>query len=160
MLKVDASKAVDSLDLFEKELTKRLEQMVEGFAYEVGSSAVDKTPIGDVVLNKEAYLRRQKLTGLEPIEGFAQGSWRYAESTVPIQQEYYDGDWAKGDIETESRNYKLGNKFYIINSGPYIKLLEVFKSSDQAPDGILQPTMKQIQSVYKTDLQRYYKMEI
>lgn len=150
MITMDSSNAVKQLEAFEKEMIKRLENMVQGFATEVGERAVDNTPLGDAVKFADLYARRFRTLGLEPIEGFAQGSWRYANNSTDQQQDYYSGDWAKGDIAADAESYKLGDDFYIINSGPYIRLLN-------SKGFITEPTINQVEAVYRSDLQRYYK---
>ena len=54
-----------------------------------------------------------------------------------------------------SGQYKLGDTFYIGANGPaYVKLEQGL--SDQAPEGIMKPTLDTIKAVIESDLKRYY----
>ena len=54
-----------------------------------------------------------------------------------------------------SGQYKLGETFYIGANGPaYVKLEQGL--SDQAPEGIMKPTLDTIKAVIESDLKRYY----
>ena len=50
--------------------------MVRGFAYTISQTAIENTPIGDAEQYIKLYELRQGRTGLEPVEGFARGSWQ------------------------------------------------------------------------------------
>lgn len=158
MIKANVDAAVTSLVNFEAEMKRKLEGMVERFAADVAEKAIDNTPEGDDVLFASLYQRRYRETGLEPQSGFAKGSWRYSDKDDQVLQEYYNGDWALGDLISDAKSYKLGQTFYITNAGPYIQLLEGgLASRVKAPNGIKGPTLAQIQAVYRADLPNYYK---
>ncbi len=136
----------------------RMENMVRGFAYEVSLVAIDNTPLGDAEQYQKLYQRRFIRYGLAPQEGFAQGSWQVAFDNNLDFQELYgpnSGNTAAGSIKTHMLNYKLGDSFVIGNTGPYIVKLEA-GYSDQAPEGIMQPTVDSIMLTYKSDLVRYF----
>ena len=158
MIKADVDSTVKQLTELELVIKRKLERMVERFAEDVGRKAIDNTPIGDAVTYAERYRQRFEQDGLRPVAGFARGSWRYAVNESPMLQEYYSGSLALDGIKGAVNFYKLGQKFYITNSGPYIAGLEAgVGSKQQAPDGIKQPTLEQVQAVYRADLPRYYK---
>lgn len=133
----------------------RMKQMVTGFSYEFTLTAIQNTPLGDADMYSELYKIRQLKYGLEPTEGFAQGSWQVDYDTSFVPQELYSGADAGAAAKINLMNYNLGQKVYIANKGPYIVALEN-GYSDQASDGIMKPTMEQVLSSYKIDLKRHY----
>lgn len=153
MITADVSKALESLKKAHAEIVRRMENMVRGFAYEFAVTAVGNTPLGDDEKYAALYQRR---TYLQPIAGFAQGSWQYSESGNLQEQDTYSGSEALSKIRSGLAGYKLGESFVIGNTGPYITSLNN-GSSDQAPDGITGPTIDQVMSAYKINLVRYYQ---
>lgn len=153
MITADISKTIESLKKAHAEIVRRMENMVRGFAYEFAVTAVANTPLGDDEKYAKLYQRR---TYLQPIAGFAQGSWQYSESSNLAEQDTYSGSEALQKIQGKLSGYKLGESFVIGNTGPYIINLEN-GSSDQAPDGITRPTIDQVMSAYKINLVRYYQ---
>lgn len=133
----------------------RLKQMVTEFSYEFTVIAIGNTPLGDAETYVELYKARQAKYGLDPTEGFTQGSWQ-VDYDSNIQPQYlYSGSDAAKAVKINLMNYNLGQKVYIANTGPYIVALEN-GYSDQASDGIMKPTMEQVLSSYKIDLKRHY----
>lgn len=153
MITADVSKALESLKKAHAEIVRRMENMVRGFAYEFAMTAVSNTPLGDDEKYFKLYQRR---TYLQPIAGFAQGSWQYSSTPNLVEQDIYSGNEALAKIKSKLAGYKLGESFTIGNTGPYINSLNNGYSS-QAPEGIVKPTIDQIMSVYKINLVRYYK---
>lgn len=153
MIHADVSKTLESLKKAHAEIVRRLENMVRGFAYEFAMTAVSNTPLGDDEKYFKLYQRR---TYLQPIAGFAQGSWQYSESGTLLQQDIYSGSEALAIIKSKLAGYKLGESLTIGNTGPYIVNLE-HGYSNQAPDGIVKPTIEQVMNAYRINLVRYYK---
>ena len=155
MITADVSKLIEQLNQYHLDAVKRMENMVRGFTYEFAMIAIDNTPLGDDEKYAALYKRR---TYLQPIAGFAQGSWQ-----VPVdmkgsldQQDLYSGSAALSAIKTHMLNYTLGETFVLGNTGPYITQLNE-GYSDQAPEGITKPTRDQMLAAYKVNLLRYYK---
>ena len=155
MISIDVSKLVQELKDYKIEVQKRLENMVRGFTYEFAMIAIDNTPLGDDEKYLALYKRR---TYLQPQAGFAQGSWQVpADMNGTLeQQDLYSGSAALSAIRTHMLNYKLGETFVLGNTGPYIAQLEN-GYSNQAPDGIMAPTIDQMLAAYKVNLTRYYQ---
>lgn len=155
MIKADTTALEMSLMKAAGLIALRLKQMVKGFAYEFTLTAISNTPLGDSKTYEALYKQREIKYGLNPIEGFAQGSWQIDYDSKILPQEVYSGKEAAFGAETNLMNYKLGQRVYIANTGPYIIELEN-GYSDQAPNGIMKPTIDQVLSSYRIDLKRYY----
>lgn len=153
MISADVSKTLESLKKAHAEIVRRLENMVRGFAYEFAMTAVSNTPLGDDEKYFKLYQRR---TYLQPIAGFAQGSWQVSNSGSLQQQDLYSGSAAISKVQSDMQDYKLGQSFTIGNTGPYIINLEN-GSSNQAPEGITRPTIGQVMAAHKINLLRYYQ---
>ena len=138
----------------------RLKQMVIGFSYEFTLKASNQTPIGD--LGKFEALYNKRITdsnwesyGLNPEPGFAKGSWRASMSAKPTLQEFYGENstqQAADKVKLDMSNYLLGKKVYIMNSGPYITILE----NRYGSNGIMGHTLKNVMSAHSVELKRYY----
>ena len=123
----DTSKLEQSLKDFHKEATRKMEGMVQKFSYTVAFTAIDNTPLGDSIKWEELYSLRYKQTGLEPVEGFARGSWRVSmDGTLEMQGLYGQdsGEMAESIIKSDLKSYVLGETVMISNFGPYILELE------------------------------------
>lgn len=166
MLSVNTKSLEAQLAKLQIEVTKKLERMVKTFTYETVGQLIDNTPLGDSSINSEWYEKRLKdkswqSYGLRPEEGFAQGSWQVLTPnsyvTVPKVERYgqTSGDEARSVASGNLMSYKLGNIVIIGNKGPYIMNLDR-GYSDQAPDGIVKPSMTIIKSVYSQQLKQYY----
>lgn len=156
----DTSKLEQSLKKFHEEAVRKLGGMVQKFSHIVALTAIDNTPIGDSIKWEALYLERQNLIGLEPIEGFAKGSWRVSmDGTLEMQTLYgQDSDeMAASIIKQDLNQYKLGETVMISNFGPYIVDLEnnFQKYNKQQP--IMQPTLASIYRTYQLSLDDYYK---
>lgn len=159
MITVETKQTVEDLKNLEVDMKRRFERMIGMFASDIADMAISNTPIGDDDTEKSVlqYLARQKSTGLDPMPGFAQGSWQVSFSTQIFQKAIYDAQTASDNASMQSKNYQLGDLLYIGNKGPYIGLLEKNFSDKTMGMGILKPTIAAIEAVYKTDLVRYYQ---
>ena len=103
MVKIDASGLVKSLEEFQKEAKRKLEQMTKEFCLSVIEKAAYNTPLGDASLYPGMYQMRYSATGLEPREGLARYGW---------------------DVAVDSYTDENGNvgyaRFAITSSGVYI----------------------------------------
>lgn len=157
MITVNIAELLKDLENLNKDVVRRLEQMVRGFTYEFAMIAVEKTPFGDPDEYFDLYKKREASLGLEPIAGFAQGSWQVPVDGMLDMQETYSGSTALGAIRTHMMNYKLGEMVILGNAGPYIGALENNYSPQTNGEGIIKPTIDQMLSSYKIDLIREYQ---
>lgn len=156
----DTSKLEQSLKKFHEEAVRKMQGMVRKFSHIVAWTAIDNTPLGDSIEWEALYKLRYESIGLEPIEGFAKGSWRVStDGTLEMQTLYgQDSDeMAASLIESDLMAYKLGETVMISNFGPYIVDLEnnFMKYNKQQP--IMQPTLASIYRTYQLSLDDYYK---
>ena len=173
MIRASVSDTLKDLKAFQVDMERRLKNMVAGFAYEVTLTASNKTPIGnegDLIAGLSgygspqqrnyafAYLRRGKKFGIESEVGYHKGAWFYSEQpTVSHDPTIRSGlDAANNNFGDASAQYKIGDNFYIVGSGPGFEDLNN-GSSTQAPDGIMAPAMKDIKAAYQVNLQKYYQ---
>lgn len=146
------------LEAYLKETTRKFENMVRGFSYIISETAIENTPLGDANAYFSMYQSREQRLGLQAKEGFARGSWQVSSTGQFSVQEFYSfssGDQALSLIKTNLNNYKLGDTVYIGNKGYYIEVLEN-GYSQQAPLGIMKPTIESIVQTYKVDLKRLF----
>ncbi len=156
----NSSELEDSLKKFHEEAVRKMEGMVQKFSHIVALTAIDNTPIGDSIKWQSLYLYRYENIGLEPIEGFAKGSWRVSmDGTLEMQTLYGQNsdEQAASLIKQDLVQYKLGETVMISNFGPYILNLEnnFQKYNKQQP--IIQPTLESIYRTYQLSLDDYYK---
>lgn len=156
----DTSNLEQDLKKFHEEAVRKLGGMVQKFSHIVALTAIDNTPIGDSVKYESLYLLRQKNIGLEPIEGFAKGSWRVStDGTLEMQTLYgQDSDeMAASLIKQDLNEYKLGETVMISNFGPYIVELENNFREYNKQQPIIAPTIASVQRTYQLSLDDYYK---
>lgn len=156
MITVDITKVLQELKKYKEEVERKLKHMVVGFSYIISQEAIKSTPLGDANLYESWYLRREELIGLQPIEGFAQGSWQVNTSGQFDIQETYSGSEALSLIRGSISNYRLGQTVYIGNTGYYIQQLENNYSGQTKGMGIMKPTIAAITSTYQVDLKRLF----
>ena len=160
MISADVSKVLEELKAYHADTIRRMENMVRGFAYTISKTAIENTPIGDAEQYIKLYKLRQGSIGLEPVEGFARGSWQVNTTGQFSIQAIYgvdSGGQARALVKADLGSYKLGDTLYIGNTGYYIRLLENNYSSQTNELGIMQPTLDSIMQTYKVDLPRLYK---
>lgn len=156
----DTSQLEQSLKKFHEEAVRKMEGMVRKFSYIVSWTAIDNTPLGDSLKWESLYLLRQQNTGLEPIEGFAKGSWRVStDGTLEMQTLYGEDsdEMAASLIQSDLMTYKLGETVMISNFGPYILELEKNFTRYNKQQPIMQPTMESVYRTYQLSLDDYYK---
>jgi len=157
MITANVDELLKSLELYHADAVRRLENMVKGFSYEISVTAVGNTPIGDVETYLDLYvMRNQSNPEFEIRAGLAKGNWQVSlDGTIEFQN-VYSGTTALSAAETHLMNYQLGETVLIGNNLLYIGRLEN-GSSQQAPEGIMQPTLDNIMNTHKVNLVRYYR---
>jgi hypothetical protein len=161
MLNTNVDAVSKQLQDYAKTMERKLVNMVAGFAENVARAAIQNTPLGDSVAYAGLYKMRYESQGLQPIEGLARGNWHYSTSgndTLKLVYGQDSGAKALSTFKLEVKNYKLGQTFYIANFVDYIGKLEGNYSDQTNGEGIVAPTIKQIQAVYLTDLKRHYDL--
>ena len=161
MITVDITKVLQELQQYKEEVDRKLKYMVVQFSYLISSEAIRNTPLGNAAPKEQGgnlpwYLRREDITGLQPIEGFAQGSWQVNTSGQFNVQEIYSGGEALSLIRGSISNYQLGQTVYIGNSAYYFRALENNYSEQTQGLGIVKPTLDAITSTYQVDLKRLF----
>ena len=163
MLTIAYQDALNDLLKFREEVERKLTSMVAGFAYEITLAASENTPIGDEErlgvdpAYTALYFRRFNEYGIVPEVGFHKGAWYYSpDANKPLDPSISDPFDAANEVESDMfSQYKVGNDFYILGVGPGFAALEN-GSSLQAPTGIMQPTIEQLEGTYQINLQHYY----
>ncbi len=156
----DTSKLEQSLKKFHEEAVRKMQGMVQKFSYIVAWTAIDNTPLGDSLKWEDLYQKRYDEIGLEPIEGFAKGSWRVSmDGTLEMQTLYGQNsdEMAASIIKSDLNHYKLGETIMISNFGPYILELEKNFTKYGKNQPIVQPTIESIYRTYQLSLDDYYK---
>lgn len=178
MISCDTSKLEADLKKFHQEAVRKLEGMVEKFTYWVTWEAIENTPYGDDVEYSVLYNNPQRLRITKSAKaGLAKGGW-----VIEMNKAYQAWWFMQADNENatnvkwaaagRSENYKIGDTVYITNNVPYVssdgwpydtyrngspvKSLES-GASQQAPYGIMEPTLHAIMGIYQADLANYYK---
>lgn len=156
----NTDKLAKQLEELSKEVERKLKNMVSEFTVDVVTAAVNNTPLGDS--EKFANLYAMRLTngsGLLDEEGLAQGSWQVAlDGSLEFKPDYgFDaGLNAIAETKFAMEGYQLGQKYIIGNKGPYIDALENNYSDQTNGQGIMAPTIEQVQSAIQADLKQYY----
>jgi hypothetical protein len=156
----DTSKLEENLKKFHEDAVRKMQGMVQKFSHIVAWTAIDNTPLGDSLKWEDLYQKRYNEIGLEPIEGFAKGSWRVSmDGTLEMQTLYgQDSDeMAASLIKQDLNQYKLGETVMISNFGPYIVELEKNFTRYNKQQPIMQPTLESIYRTYQLSLDDYYK---
>lgn len=143
---------------------RKLKNMVAGFSREVALAASANTPKGnldDMLVEgsryREYYLDRQDKHGLPIKPGYHSGAWQYSEGSMQFQPMIFSTQEMANNVEGEvDQQYKLGDSFDIAAIGPGFEALEGGSSKIQAPKGIMQPTLDQVQTAIQSDLKKYY----
>ncbi len=148
------------LEEYSKEVERKLKFMVEQFAVDVVSAATANTPLGDA--DKYINFYQARLTdgsGLPDEEGVARGAWVVGLDGqlgfIPISGQNTDAE-AIAEAKMDIQGYRLGQDFVIGNAAPYIGDLEDNYSDQTNGQGIMQPTIAEIQAAHESDLKRYY----
>lgn len=159
---IDADAFIESVERLKQTMQRKLENAVRGYTTEIGSILVDNTPYGNPALYMRLYQLRKKFYGFEILPGIAKGSWHLSTGpspmllTAPIDYAGPNGDQPKERMRQWAQKYKLGEKVWITNTAPYIRSLNRGQSN-QAPDGILTPSLSKIISIYSVSFLEHYK---
>lgn len=167
----DTSKLEESLKKAHEEAVRKMQGMVQIFAYKVTVEAIENTPYGDSDLHFNYYNLRSRLKWFLPYEGSAKGGWTITMNNpskilVPERADSREAINIKQNADTDSMLYKLGDVVYIMNSVPYVNTpgftVASFDSlengySSQAPYGIMEPTLNAILGIYDSELNKYYE---
>lgn len=173
----DTSKLEQSLKKFHEEAVRKMQGMVQLFAYNVTIEAIDNTPFGDDQTYSMLYNNRLRLEVLPPEAGSAKGGWTVSLNgptriIFPERASDPGAQNIKMNAKMDSSGYKLGDDVYIMNSVRYVasdgwpyatyrngtpvRSLES-GASEQAPFGIMEPTLHAIYGIYTSKLDEYYK---
>lgn len=170
-IKSNIKELIQQFDTTKKEIDTGLVNMVKGFTYAITVEAIEQTPYGDPIRYAELYDLESRLIAVPDVgAGFAKGGW-----ILSAGEPYYEAFNIKADgpsannVKADARNnlnyYALGDTVYITNAVPYVVrpgfTLLTFGAlnqgySDDAPDGIMQPTVDTIMSVFRMNLKNYY----
>jgi len=173
----DTSKLEQSLKKFHEDAVRKMQGMVQIFAYQVTTEAIDNTPFGNDQDYAVLYNNFIRLKTLPPFAGSAKGGWTISFNgpTRIIFPERADGPGAqniKMNAKSDSASYKLGDDVYIMNSVRYVASdgwpYDTYKNgspvrslesgaSAQAPFGIMEPTLHAIYGIYRAELKSYYE---
>lgn len=176
-LTCDTSKLEQSLKKFHEEAIRKMQGMVQIFAYKVTVEAIENTPFGDDKTYAGLYNNFIRLQTLPAEAGSAKGGWTISFNgpTKIIFPERASDENAvniKSNADIDSQKYKLGDDVYIMNSVRYVASdgwpYDTYRSgapvrslesgaSDQAPYGIMEPTLHAIYGIYASSLNDYYK---
>ena len=95
--------------------------------------------------------------GINMQVGYHAGAYTYSEVRNPaFIPEIRDYSEMMTDImKSFKSSYQIGDVFYIAAQGPAYKFMQAGELPS-APDGLVKPTMQQILSTYKIDMQNAY----
>lgn len=173
----NSSELEDSLKKFHEEAVRKMEGMVQIFAYKVTIEAIDNTPFGDYQTYAALYHNYARLRVLPPEAGSAKGGWTISFNgptriIFPERASDTNAENIKMNAKSDSTGYKLGDDLYIMNSVRYVASdgwpYETYKNgtpvrslengaSTRAPFGIMEPTLHAIYGIYTSELNEYYK---
>lgn len=156
MLSLNIEEIQKQIDEAKQVIQRKLIGMVKKTVQDIVFISVYNTPLGELNTRTEGYyLSRQREIGLQPIPGFAQGSWQARLNDSFTIQALYSGEAAIAKYSSQLGSFKLGDNIYIGNSGYYIEKLEAGWSK-KAPAGIKQPSLQEIKQINATDFKRYF----
>lgn len=168
----DTSKLEQSLKKFHEEAVRKMQGMVSTFSYWVTWEAIENTPIGTLTeANEWMYNLPSRLRVLPAEVGSAKGGWTISFNgptriIFPERATDENAQNIKSNADIDSGKYKLGDTVFIMNSVRYVAsdgwTLPKFRSlesgySEQAPNGIMEPTFHAILGIYQSDLKSYYE---
>lgn len=155
----NSAKVLQSFREFQKVFERKLNHMVREFSYIITEEAIARTPLGNAEAFIERYKERQRATGLDTIEGFAQGSWQVrGNDSFTLQTIYGTNSGTQALFLAQSQLYDLTfkNDIYIGNRGYYIRALEGNSSLQTENLGIMKPTLDAVLQVYKISIKSIY----
>jgi hypothetical protein len=139
--------------------------------------AIENTPFGNITEYAVLYNNFIRLKTLPAEAGSAKGGWTISFNgpTKIIFPERATDENAlniKNNADLDSQKYRLGDDVYIMNSVRYVASdgwpYDTYKNgapvrslesgaSQQAPYGIMEPTLNAIYGIYASSLNEYYK---
>ena len=170
--KLDRKGASLELPKFRKNATRKITGMIQALALNVANAAYDNTPIGDqgkidegisgkgsrtAVSYARLYSNRLMNYGLAMQTGYHAGAYNYSTVRNPAFVPHIrdDSEMLTSIMKAFRSSYKIGDVFYIAAQGPAYKFMQA-GDLPSAPDGLVKPTMQQILSTYKIDMQNAY----
>lgn len=166
MISVNADEFKKELEVAAENIKKRLERMVVEFAESIGTKASANTPVVDQQNIQpdgkfyKLYELRKEDWNIDIEQGFHAGSWRYSEGDFSLDSNIYAEEEVSGKIRADARSrYQLGDTFYISGTGPAMRFLEN-GGSFQAPNGIVQPTLDELEAVYQQDFTESFNRKL
>ena len=156
---VDFTAVSKSLAEYLRVVERKFNFMVRGFAYEISSQAIEHTPLGNSEAFIARYQERQKRFGLNPVEGYARGSWQVKKDRNFTVQEIYgvqSGSTALTAISASLTAITFKDDIFIGNRGYYIGLLEGNYSQQTQNLGIMKPTQDAVMATYAIDMKTLY----
>lgn len=164
MLKANTEELLKSLEAFREKNKEKMQAMVRSFAMATFEIASSNTPMGDSNTFWHLYQKRTtdptwQSYGLQPVEGFARGSWRVSlDGSAQVQELYGRSvlDVALPKANAALRNYNLGETVLISNYGPYIRDLNRNSSRQTEGQGIVAPTIDSVMKIASMSLKNYY----
>jgi len=179
MIASNAKEVAKEIEQYKDEVERKLKGMVAMFAHSATVAIQENTPIGDIQsimdgesgVNKQAtsyynlYVIRNKkysIDGGDPGDiqvGFHRGAYGYSESGsfefLPMVIDQNEAaDQLMYDVEAY---YQIGDTFFIGGKGPGFDAIEN-GISNQAPDGITGPSMKDIEQIYRLNMKTFYDL--
>lgn len=162
-MKVSANtyEVLKQLQEYKLEVERKLTRAVIKFSYYATYTATQFTPLGDSDKFFKFYQSRSVRTGLLPEEGLARAGWQAnTTGSFDFRQDYGQGTGEDAAIDAENHlmsTYKLGDTVFIGNKGPYIDLLEDNYSNQTMNNGIIKPTIAEVQAIYAADFKYMYE---
>jgi len=164
MIKANIEEVLKSLQDFQTKNKDKMQAMVRSFAMSAYEVAISNTPLGDSNTYFSLYQKRVndpewQSYGLQPVEGFARGSWRISLDGSPQMQEFYGSSVDSIVLPKANaaiRSYKLGDSVMISNYGPYIGDLQRNASKQTQGQGILAPTIDSVMKIAAISLKNFY----
>lgn len=147
---------VADLSAFASKAKGGMDKVVRKVVLDVGTSVVEKSPVGDRDFWKMNIIRKAK--GLAPLPpGYAggrfRGNWQYTFNAIPKgQADAIDpsGSVSIGRISKGLNGQaNVAGTHYVSNNLPYAKRLEEGWSYRQAPQGMVMLTVAEFQSLFR-----------
>lgn len=156
MITSNAEQIAKELKQYHADVVRRLEAMVIGVATEAHQILSESSPLGDSIVYKSWYERRQLQYGWKPFEGMTQGGWKFSYSNIPIFQEVHSTEESSMIFKQDISDYRLGKVFYIGNAVPYAPYL----NQSVRYFGFYEKAVDKVLGIYMINAEKYYKQGI